>query len=125
MKIVYAAAFLIGTTTVSACLAADPQNSVPARLDSPSPEVRQQLRDVTAKMLGLSTIVMAENTLTKDSRFIFIRTPRFDASGQLLQGRVIEPGHIFKLVLHEDGCWLIYQNKNQQEKLTLAKCVPE
>lgn len=131
MKIHYVGIFLAGVTLASVGLALDPQLSVPARLQSPSAEVRQQLREVTAKFLGLRSFVLAEDTLTKESQFVVARTARYDASGQLLQGRVIEPGHIFKLVLREDGCWLIYQNmqnmqnKAQQSQLSLAKCVAE
>lgn len=129
MKFYGVAMRLLVSASVSACLAsceaASTSISVPARLVSPNAEVRQQLRETTAKMLGLSAVVLAENTLTTASQFVISRTPRHDAAGQLLQGRVIEPGHIFKLVLRDNGCWLIYQIKDQQALLSLAKCVPE
>jgi hypothetical protein len=128
MKIHCAVLLCVSSAIFSVCHAADTQLSVPARLQSPNAEVRQELREVTAKFLGLSKVVLAEDTLTNASQFMFSRTPRYDASGQLLQGRVTEAGHIFKLMLRVDGCWLTYQhqqNKEQQEKLSLAKCVPE
>lgn len=128
MKLISATLFLAGSIPMSACQAVDPPLPVAARLVSPTAEARQQLREVTAKFLGLGAVVLAEDTLTKNSQFMFSRTPRYDASGQLLQGRVKEQGQLFKLVLREDGCWLMYenkQNKNQQAKLSLAKCVAE
>ncbi|MES2047183.1 MAG: hypothetical protein V4447_02200 [Pseudomonadota bacterium] len=128
MKIHCAVIFFAGVAASKLALAYSPPVSVPARLQSPSAEVRQELREVTAKMLGMNTVVLAEDTLTRASQFVFARTPRIDASGQLLQGRVIEQVQVFHLVLREDGCWLTYrdkQNKDQQAKLSLAKCVPE
>ncbi len=131
MKTPCAALFLVGLTAAKFASADNPPLSVPARLQSPSAEVRQELREVTAKMLGLSAVVLAEDTLTRASQFVIARTPRIDANGLLLQGRVIEQGHVFQLVRRDDGCWLTYQNKqnkqnkDQQVKLSLAKCVPE
>lgn len=131
MKIHCAVIFFAGVAASKLALAYSPPVSVPARLQSPSAEVRQELREVTAKMLGLSAVVLAEDTLTRASQFVIARTPRIDANGLLLQGRVIEQGHVFQLVRRDDGCWLTYQNKqnkqnkDQQVKLSLAKCVPE
>lgn len=125
MKILYVILFLAGVSSATACHALGPPPFVAARLQSPTPEVRKQLSEVTAKMLGLSTVVLAEHTLTHESQFVLTRTVRYDATGQLMQGRVIEPVHTFKLVLRDDGCWLIYQNRDLQSKLSLARCVPE
>ena len=125
MKVLYGAIFLVGVALVSVGQAFSPTPAVPARLQSPSTEARRQLREVTANFLGLSSVALAEDTLTKESQFVMSRTPHSDATGQLLQGRVIETGHIFRLILRGNECWLIYQNKEQLAKLSLAICVAE
>lgn len=112
------------TSVLNACQAVSPPPAA-ARLLAPSKEARQQLREVTAQMLGLSSVTLDENTLINSSQFAYARTPRYDASGQLLQGRVTEPVHVFRLVIREGGCWLVYQNKDRQALLSLAQCVAE
>jgi outer membrane protein TolC len=84
-----------------------------------------ELHKAMVRMLGVREINLSENTLTESSQFTYARTPRFDASGQLLQGRVMEQPHIFKLVLRDKTCWLIHQNSGQQTLLVHAKCVAE
>ena len=125
MRTIASVPFLIFCMLLAACQAATLPISVAARLQAPAEEVQQQLREVTAKMLGLNSVNLEKNTLTNSSQFVYARTPRYDATGQLLQGRVIEPGHLFKLVLRDGKCWLVYQNKNQEALLDLAKCVAE
>lgn len=125
MRTIPSVLFLIFCMLLDACQAATLPISVAARLQAPAEEVQQQLREVTAKMLELNSVNLEKNTLTNSSQFVYARTPRYDATGQLLQGRVIEPGHLFKLVLRDGKCWLVYQNKNQEALLDLAKCVAE
>ena len=125
MKTSHVVLFLMSCVALGACQAVSSPISVAARLQAPSKEAQQQLREVTAKMLGLNAVTLEEHTLTNSSQFVYARTPRYDASGQLLQGRVIESVHIFKLVIRNGECWLIYQNKDQQALLSLAKCIAE
>lgn len=125
MRTIPSILFLIFCMLLAACQAATLPISVAARLQAPAEEVQQQLREVTAKMLELNSVNLEKNTLTNSSQFVYARTLRYDATGQLLQGRVIEPGHLFKLVLRDGKCWLVYQNKNQEALLDLAKCVAE
>lgn len=115
--------YLVCSMSVGACQAVTPP--VPARLLSPGKEVRQQLQDAVARSLGLATVTLADSTLTESSYFSYARTPRRDASGQLLQGRVVEPAHVFRLEIRGQECWLIYQNTRQQTLLKNAECVAE
>jgi hypothetical protein len=119
------ALLLVCCLHLCACQSANLPISVAARLQAPTKEVRQQVNEMTAKMLGLHSVTLDEKTLVNSSQFMVARTPRYDASGQLLQGRVIEQGHLFKLVLRDGQCWLIYHNKNQEALLSLATCVAE
>ncbi|MBI3285100.1 MAG: hypothetical protein HYZ65_09680 [Burkholderiales bacterium] len=125
MKTIRQILYLICGMSVGACQAVTPPAQAPARLRSPSKEVRQQLQDIVAKSLGVGAVTLAENTLTDSSQFSYARTPRRDSSGQLLQGRVIEPAHVFRLQIRGQECWLIYQNTGQQTLLQHAECVAE
>lgn len=111
-------------TVLGACQTVSP-SPVAARLLTPSKEARQELRETTAKILGLGAVTLDENTLINSSQFAYARKPRYDTSDQLLQGRVIEPVHVFRLVIREGACWLVYQNKNQQVLLSRATCIAE
>lgn len=129
MNIKNRSAFSILCLILGACQAAGLTSQVPARLlianTDAQKTTQQELQEVVARMLGVREIHLAENTLTDRSQFVYARTPRFDASGQLVQGRVIEQTQIFKLVIRDKACWLIHQNSGQQTLLIHAKCVAE
>lgn len=114
---------------LGACNALALAEQAPARLlltdGEAQQEARKELREAVASMLGVSAVALADSTLTDSSQFSFARTPRYDASGQLLQGRVIEQPHIFKLVKRNKACWLIHQNSGKQLRLIHAKCIAE
>ncbi|MCU6432423.1 hypothetical protein LPB67_01360 [Undibacterium sp. Jales W-56] len=121
---------LFSVASISACQAFTPQPDVPARLLAMNTGVKQELQKEVAGMLGLPSVSLADNTLLDSSQFAFVRTPRYDESGQLLQGRVIEPpAHLFKLVIRGKDCWLLYKATSQhpakESRLSLAACKPE
>lgn len=115
--------------SLGACQALALPEQVPARLSLADGEAQQtaqkELRETVASMLGVSAVSLADNTLTDSSQFSYARTPRYNASGQLLQGRVIEQPHIFKLMIRDQACWLIHQNSGKQALLPHAKCIAE
>lgn len=121
--------FILCSAVLGACQAVTPPASasvvVAARLLSPSPQARQELNLATAKLLGIPSVSLAEQTLVDSSQFAYARKPRYDAAGQLLQGRVIEQPAIFKLELRGQQCWLVYPQKARETLLTQAKCVAE
>ncbi len=113
----------------SACQAVNPAPGVPARLQPMTGEAQraayQELNEVTARMLGLASVTLAERSLIDSSQFAYARTARYDAAGLMLQGRVIESPRIFRLLLREQKCWLLDQTTAQQICLKHAKCVAE
>ena len=113
---------LCGTSALAACQTGR-EPAVAARLLAPGPEARQELNAATATLLGVSSVDLAENTLIDSSQFAYARTPRRDASGQLLQGRVVEMPHGFRLELRGRQCWLVSQKTAQEVLLRQAKCV--
>jgi hypothetical protein len=125
MKIAQSILFFLFTGTLAACQAVTPANGIAARLLAVDPLARQELQLQTATFLGLASVELAENTLIESSQFSYARTPRYDANGQMLQGRVVEMPHIFKLQIRAQQCWLIYENKAQEVQLKQAKCVAE
>lgn len=125
MRLAQSAVFLFFCSVLGACQAVSPLPGVAARLQAPDQAARQELRQVSAKFLGLVSIDLTDNTLIDSSQFAYARTPRYDANGQMLQGRVLEQPHIFKLQIRAQQCWLIYENKAQEVQLKQAKCVAE
>lgn len=129
MTIKNRSAFSILCLILGACQATGLTSQVPARLlidnTEAQTQIQQELQEAVARMLSVREIHLAENTLTDRSQFVYARTPRVDASGQLLQGRVVEEPQIFKLVMRDKACWLIHQNSGQQTLLTYAKCIAE
>ncbi|MFZ6749775.1 hypothetical protein [Undibacterium sp. Ren11W] len=117
--------FLFFCSVLGACQAVAPAPAKAARLLVPDQAARQELQQVSAKFLGLASVELAENTLIESSQFSYARTPRYDANAQMLQGRVVEMPHIFKLQIRAQQCWLIYENKAQEVQLKQAKCVAE
>lgn len=117
--------FLAFSSALGACQAVSPLAGKAARLLAPDQAARQELQLASAKFLGLANIDLAENTLVDSSKFSYARTPRQDAHGQLLQGRVVEMPHIFKLEIRGQQCWLIYESKAQEVQLRHAKCAAE
>ncbi|WP_295761061.1 hypothetical protein [Undibacterium sp.] len=117
--------FLFFFSMLGACQAVAPAAGKAARLLVPDQVARQELQQVSANFLGLASVELAENTLIESSQFSYARTPRYDTSGQMLQGRVVEMPHIFKLQIRAQQCWLIYENKAQEVQLKQTKCVAE
>jgi sirohydrochlorin ferrochelatase len=113
---------LWNASTLAACQTGR-EPPVAARLLAPGPEARQELNAATATLLGVSSVDLAENTLIDSSQFAYARKPRRDASGQLLQGRVVEVPHSFRLEMRVQECWLVSQKTAQEVLLRQAKCV--
>ncbi len=120
--------FILGSMTLGACQAIDTPVAVPARLlvaDSPvSAQAREELQNAISLMLG-TQITVANNTLSTSSEFVYARTPRVDAQGQLFQGRVIEQPQIFKLMKIGNACWLHHTNSGKKIELHQARCIAE
>ncbi|MET3116120.1 hypothetical protein AAKU64_000323 [Undibacterium sp. GrIS 1.8] len=129
----FSCGLLVGVSLV-ACQAINASAEVPAHLTSAAAaqtSVQQQLRQMVASSLNvdISVVNLADDTLINSSQFVFARTPRYESSGQLMQGRVVEPVNVFKLVLRDQQCWLDYQGTVQHPakkiRLAEAQCKPE
>ena len=130
---------LLAGISLVACQAINASADMPARListdstlaDAVQTSVQQQVRQMVANSLNIdiSAVNLADDTLINSSQFVFARTPRYDSSGQLIQGRIVEPVNVFKLVLRDHQCWLDYQGTVQHPakkmRLAGAQCKPE
>ncbi|CAN5775281.1 hypothetical protein BH11PSE12_BH11PSE12_31700 [soil metagenome] len=129
MRVKHAVLLALLLMALSACQVVSPAPGVPARLQLMTGEAQraayQELNEVTARMLGLASVTLAERSLIDSSQFAYARTARYDASGLMLQGRVIESPRIFSLLLREQKCWLLDQKTAQQIWLKHARCVAE
>jgi hypothetical protein len=125
MKVIGRLIFVILASVLGVCHSVNSQLVLTARLQAPDQAAWQELSRATAKLLGVSSVELAENTLRDSSQFSYARKPRYDAAGQKLQGRVIEQPHIFQLQIRGQQCWLVDQKNAQEIWLKHARCVPE
>ncbi len=116
----------IGVVLTCLILAACQASTVPlettAVLVAPTAQVQQQLSAAVAKMLGVASVTLADNALTASSYLAIERVPRTDASGQLLQGRVLEKPNTFRLLIKGQACWLEHMNTGKRMQLVDARC---
>jgi hypothetical protein len=116
----------IGAVLTSLILAACQSSTVPlettAVLVAPTAQVQQQLSAAVAKMLGIANVTLADNALIASSYLAIERVPRTDASGQLLQGRVLEKPNTFRLLIKGQACWLEHVNTGKRMLLVDARC---
>lgn len=112
--------FLI--VVLSACQSVNAQAEQDALLLQVSPEVQKELTEMTAKMLGLKSVLLSAESLTKSSYLPFDRVKLRDQNGLAMQGLETEKPQVFKLIMKGNACWLLHLNTNRRELLVSAQC---
>ena len=107
---------------LSGCQSVNAQAEQDALLLQVSPEVQKELTEMAAKMLGLKSVLLSAESLTKSSYLPFDRVKLRDQNGLAMQGLETEKPQVFKLVMKGNSCWLLHLNTNRRELLLSAQC---
>jgi hypothetical protein len=107
---------------LSACQSVNAQVEQDALLLHASLEVQKELTETAAKMLGLKSVLLSAESLTKSSYLPFDRVKLRDQNGLILQGLETEKPQVLKLVMKGNTCWLLHLNTNKRELLLSAQC---
>lgn len=106
---------------VGAC-ASVAQQDQPALLIEPTPESHAELVRVVSNALGVETVAVAEDALTRDSMLIIDRVPARDANGQRLSGRDFDRPEQFRLVRVGNRCELMHIKTEKRHALKKVRC---
>ena len=107
---------------LSACQSVNAQPEQDALLLHASPEAQKELTATIAKMLGLKSVLVAAESLTKSSYLPFDRVKLRDQSGLMMQGLETEKPQVFKLVMKGNACWLLHLNSDKRDLLVSVQC---
>ena len=105
-----------------ACQAPATQPDVAAVLVNPTPQSRSQLAKAVNEMLGVSSVTLADDALTRSSVLSIERTPAHDADGVRITGRDYGKPHTFTLIKNDEGCVLVSARDGRRFVLTEATC---
>jgi hypothetical protein len=108
---------------LSACASSTAQAERPAVIVNPMAATRAELLNIVRMALNNAPVTLADDALTQDNALIIERTPRHDAGGQLLNGRVLELPEHFVLSLSNSHCVLTQQSTHRHWVLRQATCV--
>jgi hypothetical protein len=107
---------------LSACQSVNAQIEQDALLLQASPEVQKELVETVAKMLGLKSVFLSAEDLTKSSYLPFDRVKLRDQNGLVMQGLETEKPQVFKLIKKGNSCWLLHLNTDRRELLSKIQC---
>ncbi|MBC3931192.1 hypothetical protein [Undibacterium curvum] len=110
--------------SLSACQLTGAAGLQPAVLTQPEGASAQELRRVIAELSGFSSVMLAEDDLTRSSELVIERRHQYRPNGDLIQGRDLEPPQRFRLLQGGAQCWLLHLNSGQQRLLQGLSCRP-
>ncbi|NDI86260.1 hypothetical protein [Undibacterium crateris] len=110
--------------SLSACQLTGAAGLQPAVLTQPGTASSQELRRVIIELSGFSSVILAEDDLTRSSELVIERRHQYRPNGDLIQGRDLEPPQRFRLLQSGAQCWLLHLNSGQQRQLQGLSCRP-
>ncbi|MFN7572387.1 MAG: hypothetical protein ACK5TK_13195 [Betaproteobacteria bacterium] len=96
---------------------------VPARLAAASAECLAEMTAFMSARTG-TQVTLAPTSFADSDRVLLDRPVRRDAQGRPLQGRRVEPPHLFLLRMEGDRCLLIEAASGEQTVLRQCRCLP-
>lgn len=101
-----------------ACNSGTVANGVPAHIIKPDESSRNELQRIVSTALGLKSVVLASDALTKTNVLIIERKNRLGMGINLSKPKV------FRLVKSGSQCVLVYQGSNKRWVLRNTQCGP-
>ena len=105
-----------------ACQAPARQPDVAAVLVDPTPQTRAQLAMAVNEMLGVSSVTLADDALTRSSVLLIERSPARDVDGVRIAGRDYGKPKSFTLIKSGGNCVLVSGLDGRRIVLTDATC---
>ena len=97
---------------------------LPAVIDSPTAQSREELQQIVAGALNNAPVTLADDALTHESLLLIERNQARDAKGVPLSGRELGRPEKFQLVKNGKDCVLIHEASGKRWTLKHAKCSP-
>jgi hypothetical protein len=113
---------VVGVLGLVACRAPARQPDVAAVLVDPTLQSRAQLANAVNQMLGVSSVTLADDALTRSSTLLMERSPARDPSGVRITGRDYGKPETFTLVKSGGDCVLVSGRDDRRIVLTDATC---
>lgn len=113
---------VFGVLGLVACQAPATQPDVPAVLVNPTPQSRAQLVKAVSEMLGVSSVILADDALTRSSVLLIERSPARDPGGVRITGRDYGKPETFTLIKSASACVLVSARDGKRIVLTDAAC---
>lgn len=108
---------------LSACTSPSVQADKPAVIAQVNDRTHAELQQVIQSALNNVPLALADNALTQDNVLLVERVTRRDATGALLNGRVLEKPERFTLLIRGSRCVLVQDSTQREWVLKHAKCV--
>lgn len=115
-------ACVFGVLGLLPCQAPAPQPDVAAVLVNPTPQSRAQLLRAVNEMLGVSSVTLADDALTRSSVLLIERSPARDPGGVRSTGRDYGKPETITLVKSAGACVLLSARDGKRIVLTDATC---
>ena len=113
---------VLGMLGLAACQAPATQPDVAALIVNPTPQSRAQLANAVNEMLGVSSVTLADDALTRSSVLLIERAPAHDAGGVRITGRDYGKPETFTLIKSNEDCVLVSARDGRRFALTEARC---
>ncbi|MCE2971147.1 MAG: hypothetical protein LW847_13190 [Burkholderiales bacterium] len=117
----HAGAAIVAALVGGGCTAA--AAPVPARLAAASPECLAEMTAFMSARTG-AQVTLAPASFADSDRVLLDRPVRRDAQGRPLQGRRVEPPHLFLLRMDGQRCLLVDAASREQTALQQCRCSP-
>jgi hypothetical protein len=117
-----AAGTMAGASIAACSSTAANEPEMPAVLQEVNAVTRAAVTAAVTDMLQGAQVTLAEDALLHDSWLTVERARARDASGQLLNGRVLERPEQFQLLKQQDKCVLLHHGSGQRKVLSSIGC---
>ena len=122
MRRFFRTAWVVCVLGLVACQAPALQPDVAAVLVDPTQRSRAQLAKTVSEMLGVSSVTLADDALTRSSILLIERSPVRDVGGARISGRDYGKPKKFTLVKSGGECVLVSGQDGRRIVLTDATC---
>jgi hypothetical protein len=113
---------IAGAVGAIACHATASRPEVAAVLVDPTVQTRTELLSAVRKMLGVSSVVLADDAFTRSNVLIIERQPARDQDRVRISGRDMDRPITFKLVKIANDCVLLDTRDEKRVVLPTAVC---
>lgn len=111
----------VGVVLLSACVSVTARDE-PALIVDANRESHDEIVRAVSAALGVASVTIADDALTKDNVLFIERARARDLGAQQPDGRSLEKPEQFQLVKHGDECVLVHSASGARSVLHQSKC---